>query len=348
MKKKVLLAMSGGTDSSVAAMLLLEEGYEVAGVTFRTFDDDDDEPDFIKMARELSASLGIKHYVLDIRDFFKKKVISYFADEYLAGRTPHPCVKCNNLIKWPVLIEHADSIGFEYIATGHYACIDKVDGKFHISRGVDKEKEQSFFLWGLPQSIISRIVLPLGKLHKTEVRAIAASKGYKKVAERKDSMGICFVSRNYRPFLRNLLKEGNRLPEKGNFITSDGKKIGEHEGYPFYTIGQRRGLGVNLNQPLYVTEIIPNENEIVLGSRDELLTDTLRLSGFNLVSPENIESEEVIVCIRYRKQATIGRVKIVDENRLEVKLSEKIVKESSGQTATFYKDNRVVGGGWIV
>jgi tRNA-specific 2-thiouridylase len=348
MKKKVLLAMSGGTDSSVAAMLLQEEGCEVAGVTFRTYDDEVEEPDFIKQARELSASLGIKHYVLDIRESFHEKVISYFADEYLIGRTPHLCVRCNNLIKWPVLIEHADSIGFDYVATGHYASVDNIDDKYYISRGTDDDKEQSFFLWGLPQSVISRIVFPLGKLCKTEVRAIAAARGYRKVAEKKDSMGICFVSRDYRPFLRNYLEKRDSLPGKGLFVNGKGENIGKHKGYPFYTLGQRRGLGINLNTPLYVTGIRPEENEIVLGSRDELLTDVLSLSNYNLVDPESIESEEVIVCIRYRKQATPGRVKIVDEQHLEVKLSEKIVRESSGQTATFYIGDRIAGGGWIV
>lgn len=346
-KGKVLLAMSGGTDSSVSAMRLQEEGYEVHGVTFHLSGQGNNEPEFILAARELAAQLGIPHHTLDIREQFEQEIITYFEKEYLEGRTPHPCVRCNNLIKWPVLIQMADKLGCEFVATGHYARVEHHDGKSYIVRGADPEKEQSFFLWGMPQSTLRRALFPLGGYHKTEVRKMAAERGFQQVASKKDSMGICFVPGDYRPFLKDRLAPKNQLPGKGNYIIPDGTIVGKHEGHVFYTIGQRRGLGIHLNRALYVTGINPATNDVILGSRDELLTDTIQLKNYNLVSPETIESERLIVRIRYRKQATWGRIILRNSHSLTVKLEEAIVREAEGQTATFYDGDRVVGGGWI-
>lgn len=346
--KRVLLGMSGGTDSSVSAILLKEQGYEVAGLTFRMFGEEDEEPEFIKDARKLADELSIPHYVMDIRHEFEQSVLHYFETEYLAGRTPHPCVFCNNHIKWKYLALKADELGFNLLATGHYARIHRENEHYYVGRGKDPEKEQSFFLWGLPQEILSRIVFPLGEWNKTDVREIAASRGFTSVAGKKDSMGICFVPGNYRVFLEKRLGIKQQLPGEGNFVSPNGEIMGTHKGYIFYTIGQRRGLGIHLNRALYVTEIRPKTNEVVLGAREDLLTDRILLKNYHLIDPAIISNCEIIVRIRYRKQATPGTLHIIDRDYLEVKLSEPIVGEAAGQTATFYQNDLVVGGGWIV
>jgi len=346
--KKVLLGMSGGTDSSVAAMLLKEQGYEVAGVTFRMFDKNDEEPEFISEAKKLAESLAIPHYVMDIRKEFEQSVIQYFENEYLAGRTPHPCVFCNNHIKWEYLAQKANELGFDHLATGHYARTIHQNGKYFIARGKDSDKEQSFFLWGLPQKYLKRIIFPLGELKKTEVRDIAADRDFKKVAGKKDSMGICFVPNDYRPFLKKRLADQQLLPGPGNFVSTTGDVLGRHKGYVYYTIGQRRGLGIHLNKALYVTAIRPQTNEVVIGSQEDLMTNRILLKDYHLVDSETALASELIVRIRYRKQATPATLHALNEKYLEVKLSESIVREAAGQTATFYLDDIVLGGGWIV
>jgi len=346
--KSVLLGMSGGTDSSVAAMLLKEQGYEVTGVTFRMFDNDEQEPEFIAEAKALAENLQISHYVMDIREEFEQTVIHYFESEYLAGRTPHPCVYCNNHIKWEYLAQKADELGINHLATGHYARVIQTGDKFFISRGKDPDKEQSFFLWDLPQKYLKRIVFPLGELKKTEVRDIAAGRGFKKVAGKKDSMGICFVPGDYRPFLKKRLADQQLLPGHGNFVSTTGDVLGRHKGYVYYTIGQRRGLGIHLNKPLYVTAIRPQRNEVVIGSQEDLMTDRILLKDYHLVDSKTALNSELIVRIRYRKQATPATLHILNQNYLEVRLSESIVREAAGQTATFYLGDKVLGGGWIV
>ncbi|GET22192.1 tRNA 2-thiouridine(34) synthase MnmA [Prolixibacter denitrificans] len=346
--KSVLLGMSGGADSSVAAMLLKEQGYVVTGVTFRMFDNDDQEPEFVAEAKALAKNLQIPHYVMDIREEFEQTVIHYFENEYLAGRTPNPCVFCNNHIKWEYLAQKADELGIAHLATGHYARIIKTNDKFFISRGKDPDKEQSFFLWDLPQKYLQRIVFPLGELNKTEVRKIAADRGFKKVSGKKDSMGICFVPGDYRPFLEKRLVSKQLLPGPGNFVSTTGEIIGRHKGYVYYTIGQRRGLGIHLNKALYVTAIRPEANEVVIGSQEDLMTDRILLKDYHLVDSEIALNTEIIVRIRYRKQATPATLHILNEKYLEVKLSESIVREAAGQTATFYLNDKVLGGGWIV
>ena len=340
--------MSGGTDSSVSAMLLKEQGYEVTGLTFRMFDKDDEEPLFIGEAEKLATELSIPHYVMDIRKEFEQSVLQYFETEYLAGRTPHPCVFCNNHIKWEFLAQKADELGCDFLSTGHYARTILENGKYFVARGKDPDKEQSFFLWGLPQKYLERIIFPLGELTKTDVREIAAKRGFKQVAEKKDSMGICFVHGDYRPFLEKRLGNKQQLPGSGNFVSTDRELLGRHQGYIYYTIGQRRGLGIHMNRALYVTAIHPETNEVVLGRQEDLLSDRILLRDYQLVTPETIESQDVIVRIRYRKQATSGTVRIINQDYLEVRLSEPVVREAAGQTATFYQGDLVLGGGWIV
>lgn len=237
---KVLLGMSGGTDSSVAALLLQDAGYEVTGITFR-FYEKDGNTEYLDDARDLCRTLGIPHLIYDARKMFQEKIIRYFIQEYMAGRTPVPCTLCNNHLKWPLLQQVADEKGIYHLATGHYVNKQKIDGYWYITCGNDADKDQSFFLWGLPQSILERMCLPMGGLTKTRVREIAAARGFLKAAKKRDSLGVCFCPMDYRTFLKAHVPEGEIIP--GNFYDEQGQKIGKHEGYPFYTIGQRRGLG---------------------------------------------------------------------------------------------------------
>ncbi len=344
-KHTCLLGMSGGTDSSVAAMLLLEQGYNVIGVTFRFWDDENAQK-HLADAQETAQKLGIKHIVYDAREEFQSQVVDYFVQEYLAGRTPVPCTRCNNELKWKILSSLAETYNCRHIATGHYCRIEENNHHYYIAQGVDADKDQSFFLWGLSQEILSKIIFPLGELTKTEVRQIAASKGFAQVASKKDSIGVCFCPHDYRSFLRN------RLPDnafsKGNFVDEAGVILGAHEGYPFYTVGQRRGLGLQLNKAVFVKEIHPEENIVVLASLKSLYKTNIFLRDYNLINPTDFSSDfDTIVKIRYRKQATPCRVFIKDNDELMVELAEPLEAIAPGQAAVFYRDGMVLGGGII-
>ena len=260
MEKRVLLGMSGGTDSSVAAMKLQEAGYEVTGVTLRLHDDGGRGAE---EAARLADRLGIEHFEYDAREAFEAQVVRYFTEEYLAGRTPVPCTVCNNRLKWPLLARLADERGISNIATGHYVRKVYHDGRWYIAPAADADKDQSFFLWGLKQDILKRMLLPMGELTKAEARAYAACRGFQRVAEKKDSLGVCFCPMDYRAFLRRAVSP-ELLPGKGVFLDENGAFLGWHEGYPFYTVGQRRGLGIHLNRAVYVKEICRERNEVVL------------------------------------------------------------------------------------
>ena len=241
--------MSGGTDSSVAALLLQDAGYEVVGVTFR-FYEKEGSTEYLDDARLLCDRLGIQHIVSDQREIFQSTIIDYFIKEYMAGHTPVPCTLCNNYLKWPLLRQIADEMGIFYLATGHYVQKQQIDGYWHVVNGVDEDKNQSFFLWGLPQDIMERMLLPLGALTKQRVREIAQERGFIKAAHKKDSLGVCFCPMDYRSFLhKNVPEEAIQL---GKFVDANGNFIAWHQGYPFYTVGQRRGLGINLNQAVFV------------------------------------------------------------------------------------------------
>ncbi len=350
-KGKVLLGMSGGTDSSVSAMLLQDAGYEVVGVTFRLWSDIDvncEEPDYIKEAKLLAEKLNIEHYVIDLRDFFYNEIINYFKDEYMAGRTPNPCAKCNVVLKWKFLKDQAERQNCDYISTGHYANIEKVNHKFYIIKGVDPDKEQSFFLWGLDQTILSKVILPLGELTKTEVKEIATKKGFIRVANKKESIGVCFIQDgNYQPFLSELLKKEGKLPEHGNFIDANGLVLGKHKGFPFYTVGQRRGLGLSPNEPWYVTNIDAVTNLITLGKRADLYQKEMIVRNYVFQNLTDIENN-VITRIRYRKQAALSKLEIINDTTLKVHFIEPEWSIAPGQTAAFYIGNRLIGGGFIV
>ena len=344
-KKRVLLGMSGGTDSSVAALLLQDEGYEVVGVTFR-FYEKEGNTEYLDDARELCQRLGIRHIVSDQREHFKTTIIDYFISEYMSGHTPVPCTLCNNYLKWPLLRQIADEMGIYNIATGHYVQKQKIDGFWHITNGADEDKNQSFFLWGLPQEILERMVLPMGDLTKQRVREIAEERGFLKAARKKDSLGVCFCPMDYRTFLRD------RVPaeaiQKGKFVDMEGNFIAFHEGYPFYTIGQRRGLGIDLNQAIFVKDIIPSENKVVLGDLKSLERTEMRLKDWNIINPEQLlGKDDVIVKIRYRKQENRCTVTLQPDNTLHVQLHEPLTAIAPGQAAAFYRGNIVLGGGII-
>lgn len=344
-KKRVLLGMSGGTDSSVAALLLQDAGYEVIGVTFR-FYEKNGCTEYLDDARDLCIRLGIEHIVSDQRELFNSTIIDYFVREYMAGHTPVPCTLCNNYLKWPLLRQIADQMGIYHLATGHYVQKRNIDGYWHIVNGTDEDKNQSFFLWGLSQDILERMVLPMGGLTKQRVREIAEERGFVKAARKKDSLGVCFCPMDYRTFLRD--KVSVDAIEKGRFVDVDGNFIAWHEGYPFYTIGQRRGLGIDLNQAVYVKEIVPLENKVVLGCLNSLERTEMRLKDWNIINPSQLLGrDDVIVKIRYRKQENRCTVSLLPDNTLLVQLHEPLTAIAPGQAAAFYRGEVVLGGGII-
>lgn len=338
--------MSGGTDSSVAALLLKDAGYEVTGITFRFYEKDEDRS-YLDDARELCERLGIDHLVYDAREMFRDQIIDYFVKEYMSGHTPVPCTLCNNRLKWPLLAKVADERGIYYVATGHYVQKVHIGDKYYIAKGADSDKDQSFFLWGLSQTILERVLLPMGGLTKTRVREIAEERGFLKVARKKDSIGVCFCPMDYRSFLRKQVPEGFIQP--GKFYDEWGNYIARHEGYPFYTIGQRRGLGIDLNRAVFVKEIVPDENKVVLGDLKSLEKMGMTLKDWNIVCPDLLlEKEDVIVKIRYRKQANRCWVRLLPDGTLSVALQEPLTAVASGQAAVFYREEMVLGGGIII
>ena len=345
MEKRVLLGMSGGTDSSVAAMKLHEAGYEETGVTLRLHDDGGRGAE---EASRLADRLGIKHFEYDARKAFEEQVVRYFTEEYLAGRTPVPCTVCNNRLKWPLLARLADERGISCIATGHYVRKVYRDGRWYIAPAADADKDQSFFLWGLKQDILGRMLLPMGELTKVEARAYAACRGFQCVAEKKDSLGVCFCPMDYRTFLRRTVP-ADRLPGRGAFLDENGDFLGWHEGYPFYTVGQRRGLGIHLNRAVYVKETCCERNEVVLAPLASLYRMEMWLKDWNLVDEARVlGSGAVIVKIRYRKQANRCLVSRTDGDRLHVRLLDPLEAVASGQAAAFYDAEGLLLGGGII
>jgi len=337
--------MSGGTDSSVAAILLLEQGYEVVGITFRFWEEGENK--HLEDAVKLASQLGIEHITYDARDTFRLHVVGYFIDEYLAGRTPFPCVKCNNELKWKLILEEADRLGCDKVAMGHYVNIVHEDNHYFVVEGKDPDKDQSFFLWGLTQLQLSRIVFPLGQFYKTHVRAMAAERGYQKVSEKKDSLGACFCSGDYRPFLKKQLKEPDKSIFPGNFIDEDGNLLGCHEGFPLYTVGQRRGL-IHLNRKVFVKEIRPLTNEVILAPLVNMYKTEFLIRDVNIVDKGLFTDEYDVICrIRYRKQNTLCRVVLLENKCARVELAEPLESIAPGQTAVFYRYGRILGGGFI-
>ncbi len=359
-KGRVLVAMSGGIDSSVAAVLLHEQGYEVIGMTMKTWDYATSggskketgccSLDSINDARNIAVNLGFPHYIIDIRDEFGDYVIDHFTNEYLAGRTPNPCVLCNTHIKWDALLRRADKLGCDYIATGHYANIRQENGRYVVSKGLDESKDQSYALWGISQESLSRTMYPLGKLRKTEIRKLAEERGFHELVSKSESYEICFVPDNdYRGFLRRRVDGLEGSVAGGEFVLEDGTVVGTHEGYPFYTVGQRKGLGIALGYPVYVTEIQKDKNRVVLGTFDELSRDGMYVNQLTLQKYERLEPgdrKDTITKVRYNDTGSPAVIEQVGDT-MKVFFGNGVSAIAPGQAAVFYEGNDVIGGGWI-
>ncbi len=352
------MAMSGGIDSTVSAMLLLEQGYELVGVTFRTFDSIRESClakekgccsiDSIMEAKHMAEKLGFEHHILDFRDTFRQHVIGNFVDEYMRGRTPNPCVLCNSSIKWGKLLDMADEFGCDKIATGHYAQIVESDGHTYLANAVDAHKDQTYFLWMLTEANLARTVFPLGGYTKQQVRQMAAERGYTKLAQKTESQEICFIPNNdYRTFLAQQVPDFDEKCKKGDFIDKNGQIVGTHDGFPNYTIGQRKGLKVAFGTPKYVTKIDTTTNRVTLGDRDDLLSDTLTAAQCRFTDSEKLSiNPRVLARIRYKSPATAATIAI-DGNRCTLRFDEPVWGITPGQSLVLYQDNKVVGGGII-
>jgi tRNA-specific 2-thiouridylase len=357
-KGKILVAMSGGLDSTVAAVMLREEGYEVIGVTMKTWDYQNSggskketgccSLDSINDARTIAVKHGIHHMILDIRDEFGDFVIDNFVEEYLAGRTPNPCVLCNTHIKWEALLKRANMLDCEFIATGHYAQVRNENNRFVISKGLDDNKDQSYVLWGLTQQSLSKTQFPLGRFRKTDIRQLAIDMGYEELANKSESYEICFVPDNdYRGFLKRKVDGLEAKVEGGNFTNSEGKIIGKHRGYPFYTIGQRKGLEIALGEPMFVLAIYPETNTVVLGREVELQKKGMWVRNINMGKFESVlEPMESLTKIRYKDAGSTANIQ-QDGDRMKVIFNNHVKAIAPGQSAVFYDGNDVIGGGWI-
>lgn len=351
--------MSGGIDSTVTALMLNDQGYEVVGITMKTWDyavsgGSKKETgccnvDSFNDARMAAVQHGFPHYILDIREEFGDFVIENFVDEYLAGRTPNPCVLCNTHIKWRALLKRANALDCEFIATGHYAKIRQYEnGRFVISKAVDELKDQSYVLWGLQQDLLSRTMLPLGPYRKPEIRQMAHDYGYPELAKKNESYEICFVPDNdYRGFLKRKVEGLEDKVAGGHFINKEGNILGQHKGYPFYTIGQRKGLDIALGKPVFVTKIDPETNTVTLGDESDLKQNEMTVGKLNLIKYEEITpGMEAITKIRYKDRGTVSNL-YPDENSLKIRFYDHVKGIAPGQSAVFYENEDVIGGGII-
>jgi len=356
---KVLVAMSGGIDSTVAALMLHKQGYEVVGITMKTWDYTNSggskketgccNLDSFNDARMAAVQHGFPHYILDIRDEFGNFVVDNFVDEYLAGRTPNPCVLCNTHIKWRALLKRADALGCDFIATGHYGKVyQHENGRFVVSKGVDETKDQSYVLWGLQQDLLSRTLLPLGGYRKTEIRQMAFDFGYPELAKKSESYEICFVPDNdYRGFLKRKVDGLEERVSGGLFVDKNGNVLGNHKGYPFYTIGQRKGLDITFGKPAYVTAIDPETNTVVLGDEEDLEKEEMKVGKINWIKYERVDNEmEVLTKIRYKDKGSLSSIVCSGDN-VTVRFFEKAKGIAPGQSAVFYEGDDVIGGGII-
>lgn len=357
MKKKVVVGMSGGVDSSVAALLLKEQGYDVIGVTMQIWQDDPDKTEVeggccglsaVEDARRVAQALDIPYYVMNFRDVFRREVMDYFTEEYLCGRTPNPCIVCNRKVKWEALLNRSLEIGADYIATGHYARIDRLDnGRYAIRNSVTASKDQTYALYNLTQAQLSRTLMPVGEYEKEQIREIARQAGLP-VAHKPDSQDICFVpDGDYAGFIQRTA--GDRVPGPGNFVTADGKVLGCHKGITNYTIGQRRGLELPMGHRVFVTEIRPETNEVVVGENQELFVDRVLCRNLNFMSIEDLTAPmRVKAKIRYNHGGEFCTIEKIGEDLVECRFETKVRAATPGQAVVFYDGEHVLGGGVIV
>jgi tRNA-specific 2-thiouridylase len=357
-KGKVLVAMSGGIDSTVTAVMLHEQGYEVIGITMKTWDyatvgGSKKETgccslDSINDARAIAVDLGFSHFIVDIREEFGDYVIDNFVDEYLAGRTPNPCVLCNTHIKWEALLKRADAMDCEYIATGHYAQLNQLNDRYYVSKGLDANKDQSYVLWGISQSCLSRTMFPMGQYNKPVIKQMARDMGYLDIANKSESYEICFVPDNdYRGFLKRRMPDLEARVDGGLFVDTEGRKLGTHKGYPFYTIGQRKGLGLAFGKPMFVTEIFPDTNTVVLGEEQDLNRDGMWVGKLNMQKYASVtDRTPAITKVRYKHDGE-SSILYQKDDRIKVEFMQEVSAIAPGQSAVFYEGNDVIGGGNI-
>lgn len=341
-KQKVLVGMSGGIDSTATCLMLREQGYDIVGLTLWVWGEKPVE------AAQLAEQMGIEHHIADEREAFRKIIVQNFIDEYRQGRTPNPCVMCNPLFKFRILTEWADRLGCDFIATGHYTRLEEHGGHIYILTGDDDKKDQSYFLWRLSQDVLRRCIFPLGTLTKPQVRNYLRSKGYELKAEEGESMEVCFIKGDYRDFLREHSPEIDQEIGKGWFVNAAGVKLGEHKGFPYYTIGQRKGLEIALGKPAYVLKINPQKNTVMLGDAEELKTSHMLVEDDRFVDEaEAMNSPQLSVRIRYRSKPIPCTLRRLDDGRLLVSFQSEASAIAPGQSAVFYIGNRLVGGSFI-
>ena len=358
MKKKVVVGMSGGVDSSVAAMLLKEQGYDVIGVTMQIWQDEEEEAreanggccglSAVDDARRVAQRLEIPYYVMNFKKEFKCHVMDYFVAEYLRGHTPNPCIACNRYVKWESLLQRSLEIGADYIATGHYARIDRLpNGRYAIRNSVTASKDQTYALYNLTQDQLAHTLMPVGEYTKDEIRGMAEEAGLP-VAHKPDSQEICFVPDNdYASFIDR--EAGTKVPGPGNFVTEDGRILGRHKGITHYTLGQRRGLELPMGERVFVTAIRPETNEVVIGSNQELFTDKVLCDRVNYMAVEDLtEPARVLAKIRYNHKGEYGTLTKQPDGKVLCTFDAPVRAATPGQAMVFYQDEHVLGGGTIL